>query len=161
MFRPQNKVPLEFRCPITFDIMDDPVEMDDKITYEKEAIVQWMAEHNNESPITHQQMSTNMRPNTALKKKIQDFHNNKKDNSGDQMQVFIKDIQDKTLLIVVNKNDTVGTLKTKIRDRNGIPENEQRLIYMAKQLNDLNKTIQDYEIKENSTIHLLMRMRGG
>lgn len=162
MFKPKDKIPLEYRCPITLEIMDDPVEMDDHITYEKEAIIQWLKEHDNESPMTHQKISTNMKPNSEIKRKIQDFrNNNNKTNSDEQIQILVKDIQDKTLVLLVNKNDTILTLKKKIRDRNAIPEHEQRLIYMAKQLNDDTKTISDYDIKEHNTIHLLMRLRGG
>lgn len=61
----------------------------------------------------------------------------------------------------MKETDTVGELKNQIRDKTGIPIIEQRLIYMAKQLNDNDKTLKDYNITNNSTIHLLLRLRGG
>ena len=161
MFQPKNDVPIEFRCPITFEIMEDPVEMDDQCTYEREAIRQWLLEHSNESPMTHQKITGRMRPNTQLKQRIQSYLNNKSSRSNDTFNIIVKNIQDKSFVLQMKETDTVGELKNQIRDKTGIPIIEQRLIYMAKQLNDNDKTLKDYNITNNSTIHLLLRLRGG
>ena len=139
--------------------MEDPVEMDDQCTYEREAIIQWMKEHSNESPLTHKAMSHTMRPNSQLKLKIQQFLNNRKSNNA--LNIFVKNIQDKSFILHMNENDKVLQLKQKIKDLTGIAEIEQRLIYMAKQLNVDSNTLKDYNIKNNCTIHLLLRLRGG
>lgn len=161
MFQPTSDVPLEFRCPITFEIMEDPVEMDDQCTYEREAIAKWLLEHSNESPMTHQKITGRMRPNTQLKQRIQSYLNNKSSRSNDTFNIIVKNIQDKSFVLQMKETDTVGELKNQIRDKTGIPIIEQRLIYMAKQLNDNDKTLKDYNITNNSTIHLLLRLRGG
>lgn len=161
MFQPKNDVPIEFRCPITFEIMEDPVEMDDQCTYEREAIAKWLLEHSNESPMTHQKISGTMRPNIQLKQRIQEYIKNKANRSNDTLNIFIKNIQDKTVLLHMKETDTVGELKKKVYDKTSIPEIEQRLFYRAKQLNDNSKTLKDYDISNNSTMHLLLRLNGG
>lgn len=76
------------------------------------------------------------------------------------MQLFVKTLTGKTVSIEVEEGESIEDVKAKISEKEGIPPEQQRLIFGGQQLQDA-KTLQDYDVGDDATLHLVLRLRGG
>jgi ubiquitin len=73
-------------------------------------------------------------------------------------QIFIKTLQGKTLTLEVKPEDSIGAIKQRIFEKEGIPVDQQRLVFNGKQLEDA-QSVNDYNMADGCSVHLVLRLR--
>lgn len=177
----------EYTCPISRELMNDPVVAADGETYEREHITKWLfgrspmfPDGHNTSPVTN-----NLLPNKVLQENkhhkrmlsnIRDMletqgHPNKRVSTGpnkaanvvrtNDMQIFVKTfMNERTITLQVKSSYTVDEVMYMIEGIVGTPVIEQRLIYCGKHL-ERGRTLSDYNLQRESVLHLVLRLFGG
>lgn len=157
---PCDDIPQEFTCPLTFQVMRVPYIMPDGYTYEKEAIEKAL-KIKEESPFTRQPMKfEDGKVNTNLLNMIDKFRQSLRPQKSKMIKTIINTLDGKKLFLEVPPHISVAELKVLIQNKTNIPPSEMRIMHCTRQLKE-DGNIDDYNIQDNSVLHLFGRLLGG
>ena len=80
--------------------------------------------------------------------------------AGKSTSIYVKTLTGKTITLKVNLSMSVEQLKLVIQEKEGTPAHQQRLVFVGQQLED-ERILSDYKIQYESTLHMILRLRGG
>lgn len=168
-------IPDHYICPISLELMRDPVVCSDGITYERSHIARWL-EENNTSPKTNMELeSKTLIPNFAIKAGIDRLKQGKSSEfkrscevgrtetspcAAESFQILVKTLTNHKIQVTVQRSDKVVDIMERLAETQGVKVSQQRLIHRGKLL-DRERLATDYGIEHNSTLHLLLRFVGG
>ena len=76
------------------------------------------------------------------------------------MQIFVKTLTGRTVSLIVEEEESIKVVKEKLKEKEGVPVDEQRLIYGGQELKN-DRTLKDYGIDREATLHFVLRLPGG
>lgn len=176
-------IPHDFICPISLDIMKEPVVCADGNTYEKSEIEKWFEKHDTSPKTLKKLADKNFLPNCAIKSAIDTFEadidpqkiksievcfflaTNMRCGSFTSLFLFLAQLQlmlynGTSFRVKIDKDSKVKDLMEEIEKMGGIPPDEQRLLHNGKQMNPAN-TLKHHRVTAESLVLLLLRQAGG
>mmetsp|Transcript_82688 Transcript_82688/g.267710 ORF Transcript_82688/g.267710 Transcript_82688/m.267710 type:complete len:1775 (+) Transcript_82688:57-5381(+) len=163
---------MDLLCPITQQLMKDPVTCADGHSYEREALVHWArCLGHDTSPLTgarYARLGSSIVPNHALRKQIEAWlaaHPSADPEASaasapppsKPLQLFCKTLTGRTITLHVTESSTTNNVKAQVEMKTGIPSAQQRLIFAGRQL-ESHRTMRHYNIQDLSTFHLVVRL---
>lgn len=113
-------------------------------------------------PLSYRNSYQNRKPASAPEpaRKPQDTQPWNSQGTQKEVQIFVKTLNGKTIALMISPTDSVDKLKEIVEERTRIDRDELRLLYSGKQL-ESGRSLMDYNITKESTLHLVLRLRGG
>jgi hypothetical protein len=153
----EDQIKDEFICPITQIIMEDPILMPDKYSYERSAITQWL-QQKGESPMTTEKMSINQGvTNHSLKCEIDKYVT--KHGRGEPVQIILQSMKGQRITVSISLDANVDLLKELIHKKFNILPASQTLTYRNKVIKA--GKLQEYQIEAKSVIYIGLNLIGG
>lgn len=152
------------RCPMSGEIMTAPVLAEDGNTYDRANIQAWL-DYNHTSPLTGMRMGKTLTANKSIATLIETSNVKpaaapaEVKQAAADMQIFVKTLTGKTITLDVRRQDTVRSVLTQIKRKENIPRSCMKLIFAGKQL-DPTYMLEDYNVVQESTLHLVLRLSG-
>eukprot|EP00930_Biecheleria_cincta_P087141 TRINITY_DN76397_c0_g1_i1.p1 TRINITY_DN76397_c0_g1~~TRINITY_DN76397_c0_g1_i1.p1 ORF type:complete len:168 (+),score=11.97 TRINITY_DN76397_c0_g1_i1:54-557(+) len=150
----------EFTCPICLELFNDPMVLGCACQH---MVCREHLGRFSYCPLCRGPVGIPQDPQMSILRLLAEVRNRTpctQDRCDNEIQICVKNLNGKTLLFTVRRDETVYSLKCRIRDKTGVDVDQQRLIFGGKLLDDA-RTISDLGITQLATVHLVMRLLGG